>query len=125
MDMPSPEYLARFEAALVMEIKAARARRGITSSRELAELLGENPQWVSNRLDGGNPRTGKRVAISVTDLMRIAEVLEMQPVDLIKAAEKAALSEAVEVVAVEFGKQRPTGSVRTAARSPRKPDGRR
>jgi hypothetical protein len=92
MDAPSPEFLERFSAALVEEIKALRSRRGIPSSRQLGELLGEDPQWVSNRLDGGNPRTGKRVAMTTTDIVRIAGVLNTSVTDLMDAALAAAMA---------------------------------
>jgi len=90
MEAPSPDYLKRFADALVDEIKALRSRRGIPSSRALGELLGEDPQWVSNRLDGGNPRTGERVSIGVSELVRIADVLGTSAQWLIEAADKAA-----------------------------------
>jgi transcriptional regulator with XRE-family HTH domain len=88
---PSDEYLERFSAALVLEIKAEMGRRDL-SARGLATLIGVNPQYVTSRIAGGNPRTGKRVEITVPDLKRIAGALDLDPIDLMTRARDAASS---------------------------------
>lgn len=87
--VPTPDYLARFSEALVSEIKAEMGRRDL-SFRGLATLLGENPQYVSSRLGGGNPRTGKRVEINVADLFAFAGAMDLDPRDLMDRAREAA-----------------------------------
>lgn len=87
--VPTPDYLARFSEALVSEIKSEMGRRDL-SFRGLAALLGENPQYVSSRLGGGNPRTGKRVEINVADLFAIASAMDLDARDLFARAQLAA-----------------------------------
>ncbi len=81
----SAGYIARLTDALVAEIKAQMGRRGVSSSRALADLIGANSQWMSQRLDGGN-RRGERVPLTVSDLSRIAAVLDVDPVVLLERA---------------------------------------
>lgn len=83
--VPSPNYLARVSEALVSEIKAEMGRRDL-SARGLALLIGENPQYVTSRIGAGNPRTGKRVEISVADLYAIAGALELDANELLERA---------------------------------------
>lgn len=83
--IPTREYLERFAEALVSEIKAEMGRRDL-SYRGLATLLGENPQYVTSRLGGGNPRTKKRVDISVSDLVVIASAFNLDADDLLGRA---------------------------------------
>lgn len=71
-----PSAFDGFNDALVSEIKAEMGRRDL-SSRALGRLINESSQYVSMRLDGGNPRTGKRVPISVADLAAIASAMEL------------------------------------------------
>lgn len=87
--VPGPDYLDRFSAALVSEIKAEMGRRDL-SSRGLAALLGENPQYVTSRIGAGNPRTGKRVPINIVDLVAIAGAFELEPALLFGRAMDAA-----------------------------------
>jgi len=82
-------YPRRVADQLVVEIKAAMARSGIRSSRALAREIGETSQYVSMRLDGGNPRTGERVPLNVRDLAAIAQALELAPHELVRRAEIA------------------------------------
>lgn len=86
---PSGEYLAHFSEALVLEIKAEMGRRDL-SARGLATLIGVNPQYVTSRMFGGNPRTGKRVEITVADLETIAGALELDPMELMQRARQLA-----------------------------------
>lgn len=81
-EVPSDAYEA-LNDALVVEIKALMARRGVSSSRALGDLIGMSSQAVSQRLDGGNHRTGRRVQLSTTELARIAEALSVEPEDLL------------------------------------------
>lgn len=71
----------RFSDALVSEIKAEMGRQDL-SSRALGRLIGKSSQYMSDRLDGGSAKTGKRVVLSVRDLAAIAEALGMRPSDL-------------------------------------------
>lgn len=86
----SQAYLDRFADALVREIKAEAARRGFGSSRKLGEAIGKSSQYMSDRLDGGSSKTGKRVAINVSDLSRICAVLGVDAPTLVSRAEEAA-----------------------------------
>lgn len=83
--IPTADYLERFSAALVSEIKADMGRREL-SFRGLAVLLRQNPQYVTSRLGAGNPHTGKRVDLSVSDLIVIAGALGTDAWDLIQRA---------------------------------------
>lgn len=85
------DFATRFSDALVTEIKAEMGRQGL-SSRGLARLIGANAQFVSSRLDGGNPRTGERVILNVRDLAAIAHALGLSEVDLVARAEAVAVS---------------------------------
>jgi hypothetical protein len=85
----SAEEKALFSEALVSEIKSEMGRRGLLSSRALGRLIGASSQYVSMRLDGGNPRTGKRVDLTIPDLVDICAALEVDAVDLITRARKA------------------------------------
>lgn len=89
---PSGEYLQRFNDALVSEIKAEMGRRDL-SARGLAALIGVNPQYVTSRVAGGNPRTGKRVDITVADLETIAGALDLDALELMNRARAAAAGE--------------------------------
>ena len=84
-----PEEAAKFSEALVSEIKGKMGRLDL-SSRALGRLIGESSQYVSMRLDGGNPRTGKRVDLNAGDIAKIATALDMSVVDLIRVAWTAA-----------------------------------
>ncbi|KQW47574.1 hypothetical protein ASC77_14095 [Nocardioides sp. Root1257] len=86
---PSATYLATFSEALVSEIKAEMGRRDL-SSRALGRLLGRSSQYMSDRLDGGNSKTGRRVTLTVKDLAAIAGVFELHPAELIRRAKEAA-----------------------------------
>ena len=77
--------LERFSDSLVSEIKAEMGRRD-WSSRRLGREIGKSSQYMSDRLDGGSSKTGKRVVMTVTDLAAIAEALRVSPVILIERA---------------------------------------
>jgi hypothetical protein len=85
---PSDDYLAGFSEALVSEVKAEMGRRSL-SSRALGRLLGRSSQYMSDRLDGGNSKTGRRVTLTVKDLAAIAEVFDLHPAELIRRAKAA------------------------------------
>ncbi|MGQ7313413.1 hypothetical protein ACUOFU_17030 [Microbacterium arabinogalactanolyticum] len=87
--MEDDEFATRFSDALVSEIKAEMGRQDL-SSRGLARLIGSNPQFVSSRLDGGNPRTGERVILNIRDIVQIANALGISYLDLITRAENVA-----------------------------------
>lgn len=74
--------------AIVSEIKAEMGRQDM-SSRGLARRLDTNPQYVTYRLNGGNPKTGELVILDVRDLSAMARVLGLTEVELIERAERA------------------------------------
>jgi hypothetical protein len=88
---PDQDYLERLADALVMEIKAEMGRRSL-SARGLATLIGENPQYVTSRIGAGNPRTGKRVPITISDLAVIAGALDKDALEMLAQARAAAAS---------------------------------
>ena len=88
----NPEQQAAFADALVREIKAELGRRD-WSSRELGRQIGQSSQYVSMRLDGGNSRTGRRVAMTIQDVAAIASALRMEPEDLMHRATAAVYSD--------------------------------
>ncbi len=79
------EQQEHFNEALVLEIKAEMGRRGL-SSRALGRLIGESSQYMSMRFDGGNPKTGKRVPLSIPDAASIASVFDMEVEELLARA---------------------------------------
>lgn len=83
------DYADRFSDALVSEIKAEMGRQDL-SSRALGRKIGASSQYMSARLDGGNPRTGERVILNVRDLAAIASALGLPYMELIKRAENVA-----------------------------------
>lgn len=84
------ETYARLVAEqLVIEVKSAMPRAGVTSSRALGRLIGQSSQYMSMRLDGGSPHTGQRVPLDVEDLAAIAEALGVAASQLVAAAEAA------------------------------------
>ncbi len=97
-----PEYLQRFSDVLISEIKAEMGRRDL-SLRGLASLMGVNPQYVSSRLGGGNPRTGKRVELTISDLAALADAMGLDPIDLVRRAREIAES-SDNVVVGRFGR---------------------
>lgn len=82
-------YTQRLADALVTEIKAEMGRQDL-SSRALGRLIGESSQYMSMRLDGGNPRTGERVTLNIRDLYAIASALRVEPLDLMTRAQRVA-----------------------------------
>lgn len=72
--------------ALVEVIREERDRRGF-SSREIARRMGANAQYVSSRIDGGNPRTGDLVPITVLDAAAFAHTLDLTLGELLKLAQ--------------------------------------
>jgi hypothetical protein len=84
----SADYLAGFSDSLVSEIKAEMGRRDL-SSRALGRLLDRSSQYMSDRLDGGNSKTGRRVTLTVKDLAAIAAVFDLHPAELIRRAKLA------------------------------------
>lgn len=72
--------------AVVVEIKAELGRRGM-SSRALGRLIGKSSQYMSDRLDGGSSKTGKRVTLNLWDLSAIARALDLSEIDLMSRVE--------------------------------------
>lgn len=71
--------------ALVTVIRARRDTLGI-SSREIARRIGANAQYVSSRIDGGNPRTGSLIPLDVRDLAAFAGALDLTLGELLELA---------------------------------------
>lgn len=93
------DQLARlFSEALVSEIKAEMGRRDL-STRGLARLIDANSQYLSQRLDGGSPRTGVRVPLNAVDLVSIADALGVSLAELIGRAEVVSSRQAAPVSA--------------------------
>ena len=78
----------QFSEALVSEIKAEMGRRG-WSSRALGREIGQSSQYMSFRLDGGNPKTGERVALTVQDVTAIASAFDWEPFELLERAQES------------------------------------
>lgn len=85
------DYPQRFADAIVSEVKAEMGRRNL-SSRALGRLIGKSSQYMSDRLDGGNSKTGKRVVLNVSDLYVIADALGIDAADLTSRADRIARS---------------------------------
>lgn len=83
------EFPERFSEALVSEIKAEMGRQSL-SSRGLGRLIGKSSQYMSDRLDGGNTKTGRRVVLTVWDLSAIALALGVSELDLVERADAVA-----------------------------------
>lgn len=116
IDMTEIEFAERFSDALVSEIKAEMGRQSL-SSRALGRLIGKSSQYMSDRLDGGNTKTGRRVILNVWDISSIAKALGLSEVDLVTRAEAVALGR---IVTGRFGVGEPRQDVPRAA----KPKGR-
>lgn len=100
--MTETEFAERFSDALVSEIKAEMGRQSL-SSRALGRLIGKSSQYMSDRLDGGNVKTGRRVILNVWDISSIAKALGLSEVELVSRAESVALGQ---VVRASFGRER-------------------
>lgn len=83
------DYAQRFSDAIVSEIKAEMGRQDL-SSRALGRKIGASSQYMSARLDGGNPRTGERVILNIRDVAEIASALGLGYLTLIERAEAVA-----------------------------------
>ena len=83
--MSQMDDAAQFSDALVLEIKAEMGRKGL-SSRALGRAIGKSSQYMSDRLDGGSPKTGERVTLTVRDLFAIAHALGMDEMQLVGCA---------------------------------------
>jgi DNA-binding Xre family transcriptional regulator len=64
--------------ATASNLRAAMGRRNMTKA-ELARRLGENEMWVGRRVNGA-------MALTVDDLARICEVLEVELSDIVAVA---------------------------------------
>ena len=92
--MSENEFAERFSDALVSEIKAEMGRQSL-SSRALGRLISKSSQYMSDRLDGGNVKTGRRVVLNVWDISAIAKALGLSEVELVARAEGVALGRVV------------------------------
>lgn len=75
------------------EIRALMARRGMTAV-QLGRLLGYSHPWVSERLRGER-------SISVADLEKIAEALEVQVLDLFPRTQARSTDEALATIGLD------------------------
>ncbi|MGA6128816.1 MULTISPECIES: hypothetical protein [unclassified Microbacterium] len=114
------DYPQNFSDALVSEIKAEMGRRDL-SSRGLGRLIGKSSQYMSDRLDGGNSKTGKRVTLNVTDLFAIAAALDLDAATLIETAQRAATTPS-NVVTGRFGVGTPAQDELDAVARPTDPE---
>ncbi len=89
LTMTETEFAERFSDALVSEIKAEMGRQSL-SSRGLGRLIGKSSQYMSDRLDGGNTKTGRRVILNVWDISSIATALGVSEIELIQRADNVA-----------------------------------
>jgi hypothetical protein len=89
MGVSELELAELFADALVTEIKAEMGRQSL-SSRALGRLINKSSQYMSDRLDGGNVKTGRRVVLNIWDLAAISGALGMSEVQLIERAQAAA-----------------------------------
>lgn len=87
--MTDEDLAALFSDALISEIKAEMGRQSL-SSRALGRLIGKSSQYMSDRLDGGNSKTGRRVILNVWDVSAITTALGISYVELVKRAEHVA-----------------------------------
>ncbi len=69
---------------VLVEIKVWRARRNVTQS-QLAAQLGVAQSWVSKRINGV-------VGLTVDDMARIAEALDVPPWEFLRPAPQASRS---------------------------------
>jgi transcriptional regulator with XRE-family HTH domain len=93
-------------AQVAEEIRVAMTRRRI-SGRQLAQVLGVSPSWISYRLSGVQP-------IDLNDLDRIATVLGVQVVDLlpprvVRSGQRVTAQDVTRPPGHPHGRTRPTG----------------
>lgn len=62
------------------------------ASRGLGRLIGKSSQYMSDRLDGGNTKTGRRVILNVWDISSIAKALGISEIELIQRADNVSRS---------------------------------
>lgn len=88
MDPTRPDYAALLSSALVVAIKLEMVHRNVPSTRALGRMIGKSSQYMSERLDGGSSRTGRRVTLTTWDIAAIAQVLGLTSSALIAKAER-------------------------------------
>lgn len=108
------DYSQRLSDALVSEIKAEMGRRDL-SSRALGRLIGKSSQYMSDRLDGGNSKTGKRVVLNINDLYAIAGALGLGAPELMSRAAEIA-ERGGELIVGRFGVSTPTQDEKKVAK---------
>lgn len=77
-----PETTSQLSELVASEIRAEMARRGINQST-LADKVGEHPTWVGRRV---NAVTTRRAPITLDDLERIADALDLDPLTIVTRA---------------------------------------
>ncbi|MBN9177659.1 MAG: hypothetical protein J0I43_09870 [Microbacterium sp.] len=83
-------YADFFWDALVLEIKGEMGRRDL-SSRGLGRRIGKSSQYMSDRLDGGSSKTGRRVVLSVWDLAAMSQAMSVSAAELAARAHEVAI----------------------------------
>lgn len=73
-----------FARALVAEIKAEMGRQEIPSVNALAHRMGVNRAKLNERLN--RSRNGTRAKMTMEDVRQIAEVLNIEPAELVRRA---------------------------------------
>jgi hypothetical protein len=87
------DFPGRFCEELVRQIKGAMGLQGVPSSRALGRMTGHTSAYISDRLDGGSSKTGRRVPINARDLAEFAMALGVDPAELVAAAHAAAIDQ--------------------------------
>ncbi len=112
------DYADFFWNALVLELKGEMGRRDL-SSRALGRRIGRSSQYMSDRLDGGSSKTGRRVVLNVWDLAAMSHAMDLEEAELARRAHEAALRElaaaqgAADVGSSEHhGREQPTAARR-------------
>jgi len=74
--------------ALVEEILWEMEKQGIPTINELGRIVGWYAQYIYDRLGNGNPRTKRRVVLTIRDLEQLAAVLDTKASTLVARAEE-------------------------------------
>lgn len=79
----SEEYLADLADEVALTLLVAMKHEGVESVRELARLTGLTHTYLNARL---SKKDGRRTPMDVADLAVICEVLQLNPIDVLRAA---------------------------------------
>lgn len=79
----SEEYLADLSDEVALTLLVAMKHEGVESIRELARLTGLTHTYLNARL---SKKDGRRTPMDVADLATICEVLNLDPIQVLRAA---------------------------------------